>query len=53
MKQLLSLLVLTAVLFIFQPQSIYAYTTNMNASLVIGQADFTHGSANQGGKRDR
>lgn len=30
-----------------------AYTTNMNASVVVGQSDFTSSSANQGGAANR
>ncbi len=34
--------------FVF-PSSILAYSTNMSASVVVGQPNFTSGSANQGG----
>lgn len=36
-------------LYLFPPSDILAYATNMNASIVLGQADFTSTSANRSG----
>lgn len=45
-----SVTLLTLLLFsLLLSQQTYAYTTNMNASVVVGQQNFTSGSANQGG----
>jgi len=32
---------------LIQPKEAFAYTTNMNASVVVGQSDFTHNGRNQ------
>jgi hypothetical protein len=32
---------------LIQPKEAFAYSTNMSASVVVGQADFTHGGRNQ------
>ncbi len=44
--RIISLLLLALLL---HPQASYAYTTNMSASVVVGQVDFSGGSTNQGG----
>src|SRR3989304_7771817 len=43
------LLLLISLSLSFPASSVLAYYTNMNASLVVGQQNFTSGSANQGG----
>ncbi len=43
------LLFVILAIFLFFPSSVLAYSTNMNASVVIGQTGFTGATANQGG----
>jgi hypothetical protein len=47
-RSLTFLFVWNLLLFLF-PASVHAYYTNMPASVVVGQSDFTSGTANQGG----
>lgn len=52
MKQFVRILYCTLIFLFFIQGSVFAYSTNMSASLVLGQADFTHNSANRGSTTD-
>ncbi len=48
-KAVFSVIFFSLIFSFFPSQSAYAYTTNMSASVVVGQVNFTSTSANQGG----
>ncbi len=49
MKKSLVIFAAQIVIYLLLPQPTHAYTTNMDASVVVGQQDFTHTTSNQGG----